>query len=58
MTRTVEQLQLSVEDESNNMKEGAAEFLIQRMAFLEPPLTWVEAEERRRVFWYGENPGL
>ncbi|KAK6608882.1 hypothetical protein H4I95_04262 [Botrytis cinerea] len=51
MTRTVEQLQLSVEDEGNyNCKEGT-EFLIRRMAFLDAPETWLESEERRRVFW-------
>ena len=52
MTRTVEQLQLSVEDDGNyNCKEGT-EFLIRRMAFLDAPETWLESEERRRVFWY------
>ncbi|TGO22051.1 hypothetical protein BPAE_0184g00030 [Botrytis paeoniae] len=47
-TRTIEQLQLSVEDGGNsNFKEGA-EFLIRRMAFLDAPKTWLESEERRR----------
>ncbi|KAH9214211.1 fungal-specific transcription factor domain-containing protein [Leptodontidium sp. 2 PMI_412] len=48
MTRTVEQLQLSVEDEDQTQ---SAEFLIKRMAFLPPCKTWIEREERRRVFW-------
>jgi hypothetical protein len=48
MTRTVEQLQLSVEDED---QPRAAELLIKRMAFLPPATTWIEREERRRVFW-------
>jgi hypothetical protein len=48
MTRTVEQLQLSVEDEDQTQP---AEFLIKRMAFLAPCKSWIEREERRRVFW-------
>jgi hypothetical protein len=48
MTRTVEQLQLSVEDED---QPRPAEQLIKRMAFLPPAKTWIEREERRRVFW-------
>lgn len=48
MARTVEQLQLSVEDST---EENSRQSLINRMAFLKPPLTWIEAEERRRVFW-------
>ncbi|PQE19847.1 C6 transcription factor protein [Rutstroemia sp. NJR-2017a BVV2] len=48
MTRTVEQLQLSVEDEDRTQ---SAEFLIKRMAFLAPCKSWIEREERRRVFW-------
>jgi Fungal specific transcription factor domain len=48
MTRTVEQLQLSVEDEDTTQP---AEFLIKRMAFLPPCKSWIEREERRRVFW-------
>ncbi|TVY24175.1 Citrinin biosynthesis transcriptional activator [Lachnellula hyalina] len=45
MTRTVEQLQLSVEDEDQTK---SAEFLIKRMAFLAPCKSWIEREERRR----------
>ncbi|PQE27272.1 hypothetical protein CJF32_00000226 [Rutstroemia sp. NJR-2017a WRK4] len=48
MTRTVEQLQLSVEDEDRTQ---SAEFLIKRMAFLAPCKSWIKREERRRVFW-------
>jgi Fungal specific transcription factor domain len=59
MTRTVEQLQLSKEeeDESANEDEGqnhdisSVEFLIRKMAFLEPPKDWAQREERRRIFW-------
>jgi hypothetical protein len=51
MTRTVEQLQLSVEDDDNPHQTESAEFLIQRMAFLVPPKSWIEREEQRRVFW-------
>ncbi|TVY49129.1 hypothetical protein LOCC1_G001208 [Lachnellula occidentalis] len=48
MTRTVEQLQLSVEEEDQTKSD---EFLIKRMAFLAPCKSWIEREERRRVFW-------
>ncbi|KAK1731423.1 fungal-specific transcription factor domain-containing protein [Colletotrichum acutatum] len=48
MTRTVEQLQLSVEDED---QPPAAKHLIKRMAFLPLCRSWSEREERRRVFW-------
>ncbi|KAH8807804.1 fungal-specific transcription factor domain-containing protein [Xylogone sp. PMI_703] len=48
MTRTVEQLQLSVEDED---KRPPSEFLIKRMAFLPAAESWTEQEERRRAFW-------
>lgn len=68
MTRTVEQLGLSVEvedeDEAQYMPTGppssssaAAAFgyprepLIRRITFLPRSTTWIEAEERRRVFW-------
>ncbi|KYG46792.1 hypothetical protein M433DRAFT_133513 [Acidomyces richmondensis BFW] len=50
--RHVEQLQLSVEDE---MDEGEKQMtrkpLMSRTAFLPRPKTWIEEEERRRVFW-------
>ncbi|KAF6843195.1 hypothetical protein CMUS01_02354 [Colletotrichum musicola] len=48
MTRTVEQLQLSVEDED---QAPASKHLIKRMEFLRPCRFWSEREERRRVFW-------
>src|SRR3954454_15072373 len=51
MTRTVEQLQLSVEGNDDPNERESAEYLLQRMAFLKPCKTWLEREERRRVFW-------
>ncbi|KAH7134946.1 fungal-specific transcription factor domain-containing protein [Dendryphion nanum] len=48
MTRTVEQLRLSVEEDDDPSGEG---FLIRRMTFLRKPESWAETEERRRVFW-------
>ena len=48
MTRTVEQLQLSCEEEDQVQSEA---LLIKRMAFLPPCQSWIEREERRRVFW-------
>lgn len=51
MARTVEQLQLSVEEDDLRERNQAGEALIRRMAFLRPSTCWVEVEERRRVFW-------
>lgn len=52
MTRTVEQLQLSVEDEASFPESTAASNgVIRRIAFMAPPRDWSEEEERRRVFW-------
>lgn len=51
MTRTVEQLQLSVEEDDIAQKNRSGENLLQRMVFLSPSQTWSECEERRRVFW-------
>ncbi|KAL4751574.1 fungal-specific transcription factor domain-containing protein [Aspergillus terricola var. indicus] len=51
MARTVEQLQLSVEEDELYGRNQAGETLIRRMAFLKPSTCWREAEERRRVFW-------
>jgi hypothetical protein len=48
MTRTVEQLRLSTEDDET---QSTCKALMRRMAFLQPPTTWSETEERRRVFW-------
>lgn len=50
MTRTVEQLQLSVE-EDDQPTAASAKVMIKRMAFLPPARSWSEREERRRVFW-------
>lgn len=63
MTRTVEHLRLSVEDEAQPMPSDfspsssssshthAVEPLIKRMTFLPRCTTWSGNEERRRVFW-------
>ncbi|GFG23199.1 uncharacterized transcriptional regulatory protein C1683.13c [Aspergillus udagawae] len=51
MTRTVEQLQLSVEESQGDRGSEEGEYLIQRMVFLKPSKFWWQAEERRRVFW-------
>ncbi|RDW72338.1 putative C6 transcription factor [Aspergillus mulundensis] len=51
MARTVEQLQLSVEEDDLYRRNQPGETLIRRMAFLKPSTCWREAEERRRVFW-------
>ncbi|KAJ4294223.1 hypothetical protein N0V90_007913 [Kalmusia sp. IMI 367209] len=50
MARTVEQLQLSIEDEDDDTQKHT-HVLVKRMAFLGPSKNWSEAEERRRVFW-------
>ncbi|UKZ53134.1 hypothetical protein TrVGV298_006924 [Trichoderma virens] len=49
MTRTVEQLQLSVEEE--DQEKPLVKALIRRMNFLPRCHSWSETEERRRVFW-------
>ncbi|KAM0280995.1 hypothetical protein ACHAQH_003724 [Verticillium albo-atrum] len=46
MTRTVEYLQLTVENDRTERPS-----LIQPWVSLPPPQDWTEAEERRRVFW-------
>lgn len=53
MTRTVEQLQLSVEpaDEEHHRSADTFQNQIKRAAFLPPARDWSELEERRRVFW-------
>ncbi|KAL2862666.1 transcription factor domain-containing protein, partial [Aspergillus lucknowensis] len=51
MARTVEQLQLSVEEDDLQGRNQTGETLIRRMAFLQPSACWREQEERRRVFW-------
>lgn len=51
MTRTVEQLQLGMEDGEDADDQSKNDFLIRRMKFLRRPKSWTETEERRRVFW-------
>ncbi|KAL2851058.1 fungal-specific transcription factor domain-containing protein [Aspergillus pseudoustus] len=51
MARTVEQLQLSVEEDDLYGRNQTGETLIRRIAFLKPSTCWREQEERRRVFW-------
>ncbi|KAF7670608.1 zn2 cys6 dna-binding protein [Alternaria burnsii] len=51
MARTVEQLQLSTEDEDEANQRKDSHVLVKRMAFLRPCHDWSEAEGRRRVFW-------
>ncbi|KAL4938986.1 fungal-specific transcription factor domain-containing protein [Aspergillus oleicola] len=50
-TRTVEQLQLSVEEDHLFGRNQTGERLIRRITFMKPSACWQEAEERRRVFW-------
>ncbi|KAF2021718.1 hypothetical protein BU24DRAFT_25930 [Aaosphaeria arxii CBS 175.79] len=51
MARTVEQLQLSIEDEDQASIPGVTQALVKRMHFLPSCKDWTEREERRRVFW-------
>lgn len=51
MARTVEQLQLSVEDDDPQSASHQTKVLVRRMKFLRPCESWSEREERRRVFW-------
>ncbi|KAJ3545293.1 hypothetical protein NM208_g2583 [Fusarium decemcellulare] len=51
MTRTVEQLRLSIEEDDDKLHSSTSRALIKRVAFLPRASTWSEAEERRRVFW-------
>lgn len=51
MARTVEQLQLSIEDEDQSPLLKDTQVLVKRMQFLRPCRDWTEREERRRVFW-------
>ena len=51
MARTVEQLGLSVEERDDEQSDAGTHSLIHRIAFLKPAQSWVETEERRRVFW-------
>ncbi|KAF4459573.1 Zn(II)2Cys6 transcriptional activator [Fusarium albosuccineum] len=51
MTRTVEHLRLSTEEDDDQFHSSTSRALIKRVAFLPPASTWSEAEERRRVSW-------
>lgn len=51
MARTVEQLQLSVEDDDPQVLSSETNVLVKRMKFLRPCQSWSEREERRRLFW-------
>jgi hypothetical protein len=53
MTRTVQQFQLDIEDEQehNHRRPNVEEFLIKRLVFLGSAESWIEQEERRRIFW-------
>lgn len=51
LTRSVEQLQLSVEDNDDDSSKENTEYLFHRMSFLSSANTWIESEERRRIFW-------
>lgn len=51
MTRTAEQLQLSVEDIDKAKSATTSNGVITRIAFLPKAKDWTEDEERRRVFW-------
>lgn len=53
IAETAKQLQLSIEDtdSDNKSQPRASGLLIERMSFLRPTKTWIESEERRRVFW-------
>lgn len=46
LTRTVEYLRLSIEDEDDDTQR-----LLKPLLSLPPSKEWVEEEERRRVFW-------
>jgi hypothetical protein len=53
ITRTVEQLQLNVEDEDREQRSrtSSVAFLLHRMIFLTPPTVWIVKEEYRRAYW-------
>ncbi|KAJ3578985.1 hypothetical protein NPX13_g1583 [Xylaria arbuscula] len=51
MARTVEYLQLSIEQDSDEQLSEQYQVLIKRAAFLRRSRDWTEAESRRRVFW-------
>ncbi|OAQ90003.1 C6 transcription factor [Purpureocillium lilacinum] len=49
VTRKVEDLQLNAEDSSR--RDSFGEFFLTSPPVLQPATTWLETEERRRVFW-------
>ncbi|UNI13368.1 hypothetical protein JDV02_000118 [Purpureocillium takamizusanense] len=49
VTRKVEDLQLNAEDSARG--DSFAEFFMTSPPVLQPATTWLETEERRRVFW-------
>ncbi|OAQ87949.1 C6 transcription factor [Purpureocillium lilacinum] len=49
VTRKVEDLQLNAEDSSR--RDSFGEFFLTCPPVLQPATTWLETEERRRVFW-------
>lgn len=51
MTRTVEQLRLDTESTDADSSGPDVDYLIRRMTFLPRAKSWIEEEERRRVFW-------
>ncbi|KAI0966733.1 fungal-specific transcription factor domain-containing protein [Xylaria arbuscula] len=51
MARTVEYLQLSVEQDGDEQLSENFQVLIKRAAFLRRSQDWTEVESRRRVFW-------
>ncbi|KAK5171488.1 uncharacterized protein LTR77_004633 [Saxophila tyrrhenica] len=52
MARTVEQMQLSVEGTDGTQEEHSYKRpTVSRTTFLNAPATWIESEERRRIFW-------
>lgn len=51
MSRTVEYLQLSVEEDGDEQLSKNFQVLIKRAAFLPRSRDWTEMESRRRVFW-------
>lgn len=51
MVGTVEHLQLNVEEDVLYNATNVGENLIRRMIFVSPSSSWIDTEERRRIFW-------
>lgn len=49
MARTVEHLQLNIEEGEHNVQKSL--FHGRRITFLKPSRTWLQSEDRRRLFW-------